>query len=144
LTRWLAGAKRRFIVGAIQLEHGLVDADLVGDVEAIERGGDALLDVLDRVAYPLAAEPRLVVVAKLHRLVLAGAGAAGYRRAPHRAGGEYDVGFDGRVAAAVENLARGDVEDCAHWSVFNTAMRDKRRSIEKRRRRAANSGMAKR
>ena len=63
--------------------------------------------VLDRARDALAA-PGLAAVAQLDRLVLAGRGAGGDRRAAERARLELDVDLDGRVAARVEDLAGVD------------------------------------
>ena len=53
----------------------------------------------------------LVAVAKFPGLVDAGAGAAGHRRPAEGAVGQLDVDFDGRVAAAIENLSGVDVHN---------------------------------
>ena len=60
-----------------------------------------------------------VGVAKFVSLVLAGAGSAGHRRPSHHAFLGRDVHFDGRVAAAVKDLAGVDGCDCcAHRVLF--------------------------
>src|SRR5919112_321581 len=64
----------------------------------------------------------VVAVAQLERLVLAGAGAARHRRASRDATLERDVGLDGRVAAAVEDLTRADVDDGRHGPCFGKLM----------------------
>ena len=86
-------------------------AHLVGRVGAGERGRDRLLDVLHGLLHALAEVALLVVVAQLDRFVLARARAARHGGAADDAAGEDDVGFDGGIAAAVEDLAGDDVGD---------------------------------
>src|SRR5512146_2063555 len=81
---------------------------------ALEPGPDRLVHAPHRLADTLAAVALGVAVAKLQRLVLAGGCAARHRRAALRAAGEDDVGFDGGIPAAVENLAGVDFDDRAH------------------------------
>ncbi len=64
--------------------------------------------------HALAAVARLVAVAQFHRLVRAGGGAGRHRRAAERAAVEHHVDLDGRIAAAVEDLAGDDVGDGGH------------------------------
>ena len=64
--------------------------------------------------HALAEIARLVAVAELDRLVGAGRGAGRHRRAAHRAVLEDHIDLDGRVAAAVEDLAPDDVDDGGH------------------------------
>jgi len=72
-----------------------------------------------------------VAVAELDRFVLAGARAARNRRASHDAVRKKDVGFDGRITATIENLARLDVGDDDHEviSVFVVRTRDGTRHV---------------
>ena len=60
------------------------------------------------------AEIARAAVAQLDRLMRAGGGAGGHGGAAHGAVFEHDVDFDGRIAAAVENLAADDVDDGGH------------------------------
>ena len=68
-----------------------------------------LFDILDRVAGALAEVARLVAVAQLDRFMLAGGCAGGHGRTPHAAVGEKNIGFNGRVAAGVEDFATDDL-----------------------------------
>src|SRR5690606_7256842 len=115
------GAELRLGGGAVELDHGVVDADLVAGVEADELGGDDALDVVDGGEHAFAEEAGLAVdalgellggegaVAQFVRFVLAGGGARGNGGAADGAVGEDDVDFDGGIAAGVDDLAGGDV-----------------------------------
>ncbi len=70
--------------------------------------GQRAVDVGDGLGDALAEVARLVAVAELDGLVDAGAGARGDGGAAERAVGQDDVDLDGRVAAAVEDLAAAD------------------------------------
>ena len=61
----------------------------------------------------------VAAVAQLGGLELAGRGAGGHGRAPGRARAQRELDLDGRVAAAVEDLAGVDLLDLAHS--FNLA-----------------------
>ena len=86
---------------------------LVLGIEAGERIEDLAVDRLDRLAHPPAAKAR-PAVALLDRLVRAGRGARRNRRAAERPGLEGDLDLDGRIAAAVEDLAGMNVGDGGH------------------------------
>ena len=87
------GAELRLGLGAVDLEHGAVDAELVASVEAEQLGGDGVVDVGDGLEDALAAVALLGVdalgellgghgaVAELMGLVGAGGGAGGDRGA---------------------------------------------------------------
>ena len=107
------GAELRLVVGAVEIEHELVDAALVERVEAFQRFGDVVVDETDGLADALAAVA-IVAVTEFDRFVLAGRGAGGDRGAPERSGVEHDLDLDGGVAARVEDLAAEDADDVAH------------------------------
>ena len=82
----MALAPSRALFGrAVERDHRLVDGDLVLGVHAADRLEDLAVDGLDRLQHALAEIARLVAVAQLDRLVRAGRGARGHRRAAHRA-----------------------------------------------------------
>src|SRR6185503_3814532 len=83
-------------------------------LHAADRLEDLAIDGVDRLADALAVIARLVAVAQLDRFVGAGRGARGHRRPAHRAVLKDDVDLNRRVAAAVENLAADNVDDCRH------------------------------
>ena len=78
-------------------------------VHAVERLADLAVDVLDGLVHALAEVALLVAVAQLDGLVRAGGGAGGHGGAAERAVLEHDVDLDGRIAAAVEDLAGVDI-----------------------------------
>ena len=69
------------------------------------------VDVLNGLADALAQVTALVAVAQLAGLVDAGGSAGGNSRAAHSAVVQGDLDLNGRVAAGVKYLARGDVND---------------------------------
>ena len=73
-----------------------------------------VVDVGDGLRHALAEVVRLVAVAQLPRFVHAGAGAAGHGGGADRVVVERDIDFDGRIAAAIENLPAVNVNDHAH------------------------------
>jgi hypothetical protein len=75
-----------------------------------------LLDALAQVAP-------LVAVAQLDRLALAGGGAGRHGRAAHGPALQHDLGLDGGVAAAVQDLAGVDGLDGAHLRFFSVSGR---------------------
>ena len=97
------------VLGAVQLDHALVQRGLIEGVHAAQLVGQLVVDVVDGLQHPLAEVFRLVAVAKLPGLVDAGAGPAGHGRAAERAVGQFHVDLDGGVSAAVEDLSGTDV-----------------------------------
>ena len=107
------GAQPRLVRRAVELDQRLVEAALVGGVDAGDGRGDLAVDVRHRAGHALAL-PALAAVAQLLRLELAGRGPRGHRRAAVRAGAQPHLDLDRRVAAAVEDLAGVDSLDLAH------------------------------
>ena len=107
------GADPGLVVGAVEVEQFSVDAALVEGVETVEHAGDLVVDETDRVQHAFA-HVAVAAVAQLDRLVLAGRGAARHRCSAHRARCQHDIDFDGRIAAGIEDLAAGDVNDLSH------------------------------
>ena len=70
-------AEPRLVRRAVELDHRVVEAGLVGRVAAVDRGGDLAVDVGDGVRHALAAEGA-AAVAQLDRLELAGRRARGH------------------------------------------------------------------
>jgi hypothetical protein len=86
---------------------------LVEGVAAVNRLGDLVVDVGHGAADALA-HPGFAAVAQLGGLELAGRRARGHGGAARGPGAQRDLAFHGRVAAAVEDLARVDGLDLAH------------------------------
>jgi hypothetical protein len=112
------GAKARLVGRAVELDERLVETGLVGRVAPAHGVGDLAVDVGDRLGDALAAVGH-AAVAQLGGLELPGRGAAGHRGAPGRPRAQHQLDLDGRVAAAVEDLAGVDLLDLTHS--FNLA-----------------------
>src|SRR5207249_8091663 len=80
----------------------------------LEPRPDDLVHVLDGLEHALAAEPLLIAIPQLDCFVLAGRGAARHRGSTGRSTREGHIGFDRRVAPAIEDLARAYRDDRAH------------------------------
>jgi hypothetical protein len=98
------GAEARLVRGTIEVDHRLIDAELVERVEALDLVEDRGVDVLDCLGHALA-EILLAAVAQLHGLMRAGGSARGHGGAAKAAIIEHHIDFDGRIAAAVIDLA---------------------------------------
>ena len=111
------GAEAALVLGAVELDQRVVDEALLAGVEAEDRLADFGVDVLDGFGDALAEIARGVAVAQLDRLLRAGRRAGRDGRAAGHAGLEDHVGFDGGIAAGIEDLAGDDVDDGAHVQV---------------------------
>ena len=100
-------------VGPVELDEGAVKPLLVAGLPAANGIGDLAVDVLHGMQDALATE-RLIAVAQLDGLVLAGRRPGRDRGAAERARFEADVDLDRGIAATVEDLAGMDVRDRAH------------------------------
>ena len=110
------GAEARLVGRAVELDHRLVDLDLVLGVETADRLEDLAVDGFDGALDALA-EITLAAVAKLDRLMRTGRGAGRHRRATKAAVLQVHIHFDGGIAAAVEDFAADDVDDSGHGSL---------------------------
>ena len=108
------GAQARLVLGAVQVDQGLVQKGLLAGVQAEHRFADLGVDVLDGFQHALAQVALHVAVAQLDGFARAGRSARRYCRAAHGAGFQQHIAFDGGIAAAVQNLAGDDVNDCTH------------------------------
>ncbi len=112
------GAQVGLVVGAVELEHRVVDGALLGGLPARDLRADLLDDVVDSLEDALAAVAGLVAVTELDGLEDAG------RRARRNSGAalaavlKEDLYLDGGVAARVEDLACLDVVDVGHVGAF--------------------------
>ena len=107
-------AEGGLVVGAVEVEHRLVDRRLVGGVSALERGQDFLVNVGDGLPDAFAEVAVFVAVAQLERLVFAGARAAGDGGTANGAALEGHVCLDSGVAARVEDFAGQDAFNVCH------------------------------
>ena len=108
------GAELCLVGRAVQLDHRLIDGDLVLGLHAGQRIKDIAVDGRHRLGDALAHVTGLVAIAQFHRLMGAGRGAGGYRRASHRTVFQHHVNLHRRIAAAVQDFAGGDVDDGGH------------------------------
>ncbi len=116
------GAEPALVGRAVERDHGLVDVDLALGLETADRFEDLAVDRFDGLLHALAAVAPLVAVAQLDRLVDAGRGAGGHRRAAERAVFQNYVDLDGGIAAAVKDFAADDIDDRGH-KVFSEVIR---------------------
>ena len=107
------GAEPALVRRAVEVDHGVVDGSLIERVEPADDVGDLPVDVGHGAQHALARKT-IAAVAQLDRLADAGGGAGGCDGAATRTGVEQHLGFDGRVAAGVENLAPDHVLNGAH------------------------------
>ncbi len=108
------GAEILFVRRAIELDHPLVDGDLVERIHAHKLVSDFFVDVVDGFQHALAQKVRLVAVAQLPGLMHTGAGAAGNGGRANRVIVQSYIDLDGRIAAAIENLPGVDIDNHAH------------------------------
>ncbi len=108
------GPELALVRRAVELAQPRVECGLVRDVESDQLGTDDRLDVRQRLEHALAAKARRVTVAQLHRLVDSRARATRDTCLADRSVIERDDAFQGRIAARVEDLERGDAFDSAH------------------------------
>ena len=116
------GAEPGLVRGAVELDQHAVDGQLVLGVEAGQRVEDLAIHRFDRLPHPPAAKPR-PAVALLDRLVRAGRGAGRNRRAADHPALQGHLDLDGRIAAAVEDLAGMNVGDRGHVLLLNRRAR---------------------
>ena len=105
------GAEAGLVGGTVELDEQLVDAGLVEDVHAQEGFGYLGVDVLHGTGHALAHVTALVAVTQLAGLIDAGGGAGGNGSAADGAVVEGHFDLNGRIAAAVEDLASLYVND---------------------------------
>ena len=108
------GAELGLVLGAVEFEQQFVEVHLSGGVMAVQARGDLSLTLATALRTPRPRYRALVLVAQFQRLVGAGAGAAGHGGAADGAVGQDHFDFQGRVAAAVQNLAGVNVFNRAH------------------------------
>src|SRR5437588_4135041 len=107
----------RLVGGAVEGDQSLVDSSLVGDVRARERVGDRAADIGHRGEHALSLVAGAIAVAQLDSFVGSGRSSRGDRRASALAGVEHDIHLNRRVAARIQDLARGDLSNRWHARV---------------------------
>ena len=89
------------------------------DRHAAQRLVDLAVDGVDGLLHALAEVAGLVAVTQFDRLMRAGGGARGHRRAADRAVFEHDIDLNRGITAAIENFAADDVDDGGHGYLFS-------------------------
>ena len=111
-------AKLALVVGAVQVDHDLVDETLLGGVEANDLGGDFVDDGVNRLLHTLAQVTALVAVTTLDGLEGTGRCTGRDCRACERTVLERDLDLDGGVAARVKNLAGANGLNAGHVAPY--------------------------
>ncbi len=83
-----------FILGAVELNHLLIERALVGGIEIGERVGNLAIHIFHRLENAFAEESLVVTVAQFDGFVLAGGGATGNDRPSLGSVGQCDFGLD--------------------------------------------------
>ncbi len=105
---------------AIEGDHSVIEGALVGGVETGDGFGDFGVGVGNGLEHALAEIFRFVTVAELEGFVLAGRSAGGDGGAAKRSAIKDDVGFDGGIAARIDDLAGVDFDDLSgHGCLFS-------------------------
>ncbi len=117
------GAEAALIGSAVEFDHGAIHRDLIERVESLDFGVNLGVYEVHRFGHALAKEG-LAAIAQLNRLMRAGGGARGDRGATEAAVIEHHIHFDRGVAAAVENLPSGDIDNGRHALPFRFGIVD--------------------
>jgi hypothetical protein len=117
------GAELGLGFGAVELEQGGIDGGLVAGIHAGERLGDGAVDVLDGLEGAFAEIALGVAVAQFEGFVDAGGGAGGDGGAAEHAAGKDDIGFEGGIAAGVEDFAGADGYDLEHGILLSVGLK---------------------
>lgn len=108
------GAQVALVLAAVHLDHRLVQPALVGNLTAEEPGRELVVDVAHRLHHRFAEIAGLVAVPQLQGLTGAGGGAGRHGGPAQVPGSDDDIGFNGRVAAGIEDLTGTDTGDLGH------------------------------
>ena len=107
------GTDASLVRRSVELDHGVIDGDLVLGFHAADRFEQFAVDRLHRALDALA-QITLTAVAQFDRFMCAGRRAGRDSSAAHRAVFQKDVDLDGGVAAAVKDFAADDIDDGSH------------------------------
>ena len=113
------GAQTGLVGGTVQLDHSLIDGDLIQNVHADQALSDLSIDILHGSLAALAQVAGLVAVTQLAGLVDAGGSAGGNGSAAHGTVFQINLDLDGGVAAAVQDLATQNVNNFDHLLHWN-------------------------
>ena len=104
-------------LGAVEFDHFLVEAALVGGIPVRQCVGDLAVHVLHGLENTFAQEARFVSVAQFDGLVLSGGGAAGDDGAADCSVYQLHFRFHGRIAARIQNFAAYDCSNIRHTAL---------------------------
>ena len=107
-------AQTAFVFGAIQIDQRAIEKGLLRRIQPQHGLRDFGVDVLHRLEHTFAQITFFVAVAQLNGFATAGGSAAGHGGASHHAAFQQDVAFNSGIAAAVQNFAADNVNNCAH------------------------------
>src|SRR3989304_6165980 len=110
-AKYGVGAQAGLVLRVVQLDHLSVDGFLVQCGHAQYVGSERVVHVLDRGQHAFTLVFSRVAVAKLNRLVFAGAGARGHGGDASGPVFQSYLDLDGRVAARVQYLPGADLAD---------------------------------
>jgi len=108
------GPQDRFILRAVQGDHGIIDGPLFQTVHADDFRSDLVDDVLYGLFDALAEVALLVSVPQFQHLMLPRRGAGGNGSAAGDSGKKGDFRFDGGIAPGVQDLTGIDFDDLGH------------------------------
>ena len=112
------GAEPRLVGGAVERNQSFVDDDLIFRLIAKQSLGDFAVHAFDSRQNALAHVAFGVPVALLDRLMGAGGGSGGNRRAARRAILQRHIDFNGGVSARIQDFAGVDVDDFGHLGLY--------------------------
>ena len=113
------GAEFAFVFGAVEVDHGLVDFDLVFGIQAGQGVVNFVVDVFNRFQNAFSAVAFFVAVTELYGFMHAGRRAGRNRRAAESAALQDNFRFNRRIAAGVKNLAGMNINNCTHFFLLN-------------------------
>ena len=105
------GAEAGLVVGAVEVDHGLVDERLFLRIEADDGFGNLGIDVLDRLHHALAEEAAGIAVAQFDRFARTGRSTGRHGGTAHDPAFQQHIGLDGGIAAGIKNFAGNDIND---------------------------------
>ncbi len=105
------GAEARLVVGAVEVDHGLVDEGLFLGIEADDGFGNLGIDVFDRLHHTLAEKAAGIAIAQFDGFARTGGSTGRHGGAPHDAALQQHIGFNGGIATGIENLSCNNIND---------------------------------
>jgi len=107
-------AEARLVLGIVEVDQRLVDEGLLFGVQPQDGFGNFGIDVFDRALDALAQITPGVAIAQLDGFARAGGRTRGHGGTAHDARFEQHIGFNGGIAARIENFAGDDINNGTH------------------------------